>query len=87
MKRPVAFYKKYRYLPDGPIPVKVKARIAPPKECRGFFVKEKYIQARKAGAKGTYHGFVPGAGGDIWWIKHEDGSVGAYVYDELTDVN
>lgn len=48
-----------------------------------FFVVPKHILARKPGATGIYHGWVPGGGGDLWWVQHEDNSIGAYCYTEL----
>lgn len=50
----------------------------------GFLVNPRHISARKpVGTNGVYKSWVPGAGGDLWWIEHEDGSVGAYAYTEL----
>jgi hypothetical protein len=48
-----------------------------------FFVKEKNIITRKPNTIGTYYGYVPGAGGDVWWVKHEDETVAAYGYYEV----
>jgi len=49
----------------------------------GMMVKHEYIAARRPSAKGTMRGWVPGHGGDVWWVEHEDGSVAAYCFDEL----
>jgi hypothetical protein len=83
--RPIEKSRKFNVLPEIGAVVKVKAKIASPDSCRAFFVVEKHIIARKAGALGQYAGWVPGAGGDVWWVRHDDGSVGAYMYNELTD--
>jgi len=80
------YYTDNQILPGEPIKVKTKSDIVGKEECRGFFVKEHHLDARKPNTIGFYNGFVPGAGGDVWWIKHEDGTVGAYGYWELTDV-
>ncbi|HBI25646.1 MAG: hypothetical protein UT41_C0001G0234 [Candidatus Wolfebacteria bacterium GW2011_GWC2_39_22] len=53
------------------------------KSTKGMLVKHEYLAARKAGATGIVMGFVPGHGGDVWWIKHEDGSIGAYCFNEF----
>jgi hypothetical protein len=37
----------------------------------------------KVGVEGTVTGYVPGHGGDAWWVQHDDGSVAAYWYPEL----
>jgi hypothetical protein len=47
-------------------------------------VKIGHLEARKAGT-GIYRGFAAGCGGDVWWIEHSDGSIGAYLADEVFD--
>lgn len=49
----------------------------------GMMVAAKHMECRRPGAKGTVRGWVPGHGGDVWWVEHEDGTVGAYCFDEL----
>lgn len=77
--------KSKNQLPTYGTPCKITDKILPEKECGGFFVKPKHIECRKPSVNGIYSGWVPGAGGDVWWIEHEDGTVGAYLYDEVTD--
>lgn len=48
----------------------------------GFLVNDNNIKTRKNGV-GIFWDYVPGAGGDLWWIKHDDESVGAYCFDEV----
>lgn len=50
----------------------------------GMLIKEKHLEVRKAGVTGTVLSYVPGHGGDVWFVKH-DGceDVGAYCFDEL----
>ena len=31
-------------------------------------------------------GWVPGAGGDLWIIEHEDSTVAVYSFDEIKDI-
>ena len=52
----------------------------------GFLVNEKYISTRKKDSIGEYAGFFPGTGGDIWGLKHENGDIAAYCFDELEDI-
>ena len=85
MKRPVAYAIKHQTLPDTAIPLKVKVKIRSSEQCEGYFVHPKNITTRRPGALGHYRGFVPGAGGDVWWVIHEDSTVAAYQVDELTD--
>ncbi|WP_297653754.1 hypothetical protein [Hydrogenophaga sp.] len=49
----------------------------------GFLVKSTYTADRTPNIEVTYYGWVPGAGGDIWWMEHEDGTIQAYCYTEL----
>ena len=48
----------------------------------GLWVTERHLNAMKL-AEGTVIGWVPGHGGDVWWVQHDDGSVGAYYYTDL----
>ncbi len=53
-------------------------------DTEGMLIGKKYLDVRKVGAVGVVEGWVPGHGGDVWWVRHEDGTVGAYIYTELT---
>lgn len=50
---------------------------------RGFNVKPERIAARRKNANGTVKNFVPGHGGDVWFVEHADGSIAAYMFDEF----
>jgi len=68
------------YLPSTPIDVIVCSRDED-EHTRGFLVQPHHIEARKpVGTRGTFHGIVPGGGGDLWWVRHEDGTIGAYCF-------
>jgi hypothetical protein len=73
----------YSVLPSRGTKFITKNEIASANDCEGFFVRNKYITSRKAGVNCTYLDFVPGSGGDIWWMEHEDGTVGAYMCTEV----
>lgn len=49
----------------------------------GFLIHPRPMSCRKLGAVGTATSYVPGHGGDVWFVQHDDGTVGAYCYDEL----
>lgn len=51
---------------------------------RGFIVPRRYLDARRAGQKGTLKTWVPGHGGDVWLIEHEDGQQSVYAYTEFS---
>jgi hypothetical protein len=81
--KPIEYSKQQNRLPDFGVPCKTICN----KETvtSAFFVKQKYLDARK-NASGRYVGFVPGAGGDAWWVEHEDKTIGAYLFDEVFDL-
>lgn len=70
-------------LPKRGTKVKIKDKIAEKGACEGFLVNPKHLDARSPGAYGSYKDFVPGAGGDVWWVEHEPGKVAAYMFDEV----
>lgn len=76
-------YKAQSMIPPNGIPCQTEADIRI--SCAGFNVHEKHITARKSNALGMTSGIVPGAG-DLWWVTHDDGSIGAYMSDEVTDI-
>lgn len=78
-------YLDRQVLPKIGARFKTKETLRPKGECEGFLVKEKYLLARKPNEFGVYTGYIPGCGGDVWWIEHSDESVGAYVADELDE--
>lgn len=41
------------------------------------------VVARKQGAKGSIWGVVGGAGGDLYWVDHEDGTRASYCFTEF----
>ena len=53
---------------------------------KGFFITQRHLDVRKSRITGTVTGWVPGHGGDIWWVKHDDGTVGAYGFDEFEPI-
>ncbi len=49
----------------------------------GLMVKPKYLEARRPSTAGIIQGFVPGHGGDIYWVEHEDESIAVYGWMEF----
>ncbi len=49
----------------------------------GFMVVENNMNARRPDATGILIGYIPGHGGDCWWLKHGDETVAAYCFDEF----
>jgi len=75
--------KKERRLPKQGTKVRTVTKLEGPFD--GWLVEEKYIKARRSG-NGVYHGFAPGTGGDVWWVKHSNGEIAAYsALEEIFD--
>ncbi len=54
----------------------------------GLLVVPRHMQVRKEGVTGILHQFIPGHGGDGWFVVHDDtNEVGAYWIDELDPVS
>ncbi len=51
-----------------------------------MLIVQKHGDARQPSKEGTVSGYVPGHGGDVWWVTHNDGTVGAYMFDEFSPV-
>ncbi len=50
----------------------------------GFLINPVHLSARKPSAAGVIAGVVGGHGGDVYWVKHEDGGpVAAYCFTEF----
>jgi len=82
---PVATSRKAQTLPEEGIRVKIKKKLST--KTGGFLVKQHHIDCRRPNQTGVYLGYVPGAGGDVWWVQHdEDETIGAYLNNEITDV-
>lgn len=50
----------------------------------GMLVAERFLAARECGAIGTCYGYVAGHGGDLHWVKHDDGAEACYLCSELS---
>ncbi len=74
----MSFFSKGTYPEVGQ-----KVQIVNLSSTKGFLIAEKHLKARRAISTGIVQGYVPGHGGDVWWIKHDDGSVAAYGVDEM----
>lgn len=50
---------------------------------KGMTVNPNHTYCRRVGACGEVIGWVPGHGGDVWWVKQGVGEIGAYCFDEF----
>jgi hypothetical protein len=54
---------------------------------KGMLIADRHILARCNGITGTVLQYVPGHGGDMWFVEHDGtGEIGAYCFDELEAV-
>jgi len=79
----ISEYKKNKRFPLHGTKVRTEPNLE--NDCEGFFVDNKHIKGRKKG-EGKYWGYVPGSGGDIWWIEHENNLIAAYLTSEVFDI-
>jgi hypothetical protein len=49
----------------------------------GFLVKDRHLECRKPSISGIIWGVIPGHGGDVYWVKHGDETIGAYCFTEF----
>lgn len=66
--------------------VRIADSIRPKESCSYFFVNPKHLDSRRPSEEAVYAGWVPGAGGDVWWIEHQDKTIGAYEFSEILKV-
>ena len=52
----------------------------------GYMVVDHHLKCRREGATGRLGWYVPGHGGDVWWVAHDDGTTGAYYYGEFDPI-
>lgn len=53
-------------------------------ETTGMMIVPKHLNVRAVGIIGIVKNWVPGHGGDVWFVEHEgSGDVGAYVFNEF----
>lgn len=50
---------------------------------KGMVAMPTVLSNRRASASGTIHGIVPGHGGDVYWVRHDDGTTAPYHFDEF----
>ncbi len=69
------------------VKVGLRVKITQLGDTKGIYVKPKHLKCRKLGVTGTVLNYVPGHGGDVWWVEHDkDSQVGAYAFDEFEEV-
>ena len=50
----------------------------------GMLIAAKCLNCRRGGVTGTVNHYVPGHGGDVWFVVHDGtNEVGAYFFTEL----
>lgn len=63
-----------------------KVRVTKLGRTTGMLIHQRHLTVRAIGVLGTIDGFVPGHGGDVLWVTHEDGQIGAYTFEELEEI-
>jgi len=52
---------------------------------QGMMIKPEILARRKIGKQGVVKSYVPGHGGDVWFVKQDNG-VAAYCFTEIEAV-
>lgn len=47
----------------------------------GMLIDDKFLKQRKSNQKAIVYGYVPGHGGDVWWLLHD----GATTYTKVME--
>jgi hypothetical protein len=72
-------------IPD--IQPKMRVRTVPELEDTvGIYLNPTYLWTRRPDRPGRVMSHVPGYGGDVWWVEHDDGTVAFYQSCELVPV-
>lgn len=61
----------------------IRVKIIKLGDAKSMTIEQQYLDARKVGITGIVKGWVPGLGGDVWWVEHENGIIGAYCFNEF----
>lgn len=68
------------------VKVGIRVKVVKLGDTKGMFIKFKYLDVREVGITGIILGYVPGHGGDVWWIQHDGNEdVGAYAFNEFEE--
>lgn len=67
----------------GKVKVGLKVKTTKLGDSKGMMVAQEHLDARQPDKEGEVTGYVPGHGGDVWWVKHNDNTTGAYVFSEF----
>lgn len=62
--------------------VKINSKLG---STNGMLVHSSHLAARRPNQEGIVCGIIQGHGGDCWFVKHGDGSVGAYCFTEFKE--
>ncbi len=66
----------------------LRVRVIADNGTMGMFVKKEHLALRRVGATGTILYYVPGHGGDVWWVKHDAcDDIAAYSFTELEETS
>jgi hypothetical protein len=64
--------------------VGLRVKTGPLGDTKGMLIHEMHLKVRKADQTGIVRSFVPGHGGDVWFVYHsESDEIGAYSCDEF----
>lgn len=63
----------------------IKVKVTNLESTDGFRIASKHLEIREIGSQGTVKTWVPGHGGDVWFIKQHNG-IAAYLFTEFEKI-
>jgi hypothetical protein len=84
VKRSTAMNKTFNELGTYPTAGQ-KVQIVRLESTQGMLIKAHHLTVRRLG-QGIAKSYVPGHGGDVWFVDHGDGNTGAYSVSEMAPV-
>jgi hypothetical protein len=70
---------------DSDVKTGMRVRVTTLNSTQGMLIHSKHLAIRQLGKEGTVEGYVPGHGGDVWWVRQDNG-VAAYAFREIEEV-
>lgn len=64
----------------------MRVKIVRLEDTKGMLIKQHHLDIREVGQTGILSGYVPGHGGDVWWVNHDNGTIGAYSINEFEEI-
>jgi len=68
---------------EGEVEIGMEVRIVEIKPAFGYAASAKHLKARRMGDTGIVIEMIPGHGGEVFAVRHNDDSIAVYRHDEF----